>query len=335
MNRAIDIPILLFVYLLALGFTFCARNMLLKRALLDYPNERSSHKTPVPRGGGWALLAVLVPGMIISGLAEGTLANYTGLIAGVSLLAFVCWLDDRKRGGVSAGLRLGAHIVAACFGSLAFSSDQTLFGSWLPFWLDRTIMIVGWAWFMNLYNFMDGIDGITSVETVSIAVGVCLVMLASNIANPFAVTLSTLLIGACLGFLAFNWHPAKIFLGDVGSVPLGYLTGFMLLVLATNGHLAPALVLPAYYLADSGLTLIRRGLKGEKIWKAHRSHYYQCAANRTGRHDRVVMWIALANLALIVAAIGAVTQPLTGLAAGIAVVAFLLKKMHKEGHSTG
>src|SRR5262249_26313364 len=148
-----------------LGLTVRLRGLLLKRKVLDRPNARSSHSQPTPRGGGWALVIVLVLGMIAAAALQGA-AGQTGLITGTLLLALISWLDDR--GGVNAGIRLAAHIAAAFLGSLALHSDLMIFGGALPFVLDRTLMILGWAWFMNLYNFMDGIDGITSAETVAI-----------------------------------------------------------------------------------------------------------------------------------------------------------------------
>jgi UDP-N-acetylmuramyl pentapeptide phosphotransferase/UDP-N-acetylglucosamine-1-phosphate transferase len=207
---------------------------------------------------------------------------------------------------------------------------QTLFSGALPFWLDRTLMIVGWAWFINLYNFMDGIDGITCTETIAIATGACLLMTTMNINDPFLDVLTLMLTGACLGFLALNWHPAKIFMGDVGSIPLGYLTGYALLTIAIHGHLIPALILPLYYLTDSGITIAKRALRGEKIWQAHRQHFYQRAARGLGRHDQVVFYIALANIAFIFAAILAATAPLQGALCAAVIVAILLLKMHKS-----
>ncbi|MDX2027653.1 MAG: glycosyltransferase family 4 protein [Alphaproteobacteria bacterium] len=324
------------------ALTALVKRILIKRALLDHPNERSSHTMPVPRGGGWALMAVLIPGML---LTSTRLPAHTGLIAGVILLCFISWLDDRK--GVNPLLRLGIHIFVVCLAALfAFKLPYTifpfigvtptmLFGNALPFWLDRAIMIIGWAWFINLYNFMDGIDGITSVETISIATGACLVMTAANIHDPFVSTFTLLLTGACLGFLVFNWHPARIFLGDVGSVPLGFLTGFVLLTVAMQGHIIPALILPLYYLADSGITIAKRALRGEKIWQAHRQHFYQHATQGAGRHDKVVYWIIAANIGLIGAALAAIIYPWSGLAAALLIVAILLYKMHKTGIARG
>jgi len=314
-------------FVLALILTVWARNILLKRALLDHPNERSLHTIPVPRGGGWAILAVLVPGMILTGVLHNDLTSYAGVITGVIVLALVSWFDDRK--GASVTMRLSMHLFAACLGTMAFGADATLFGGGLPFWLDRLLMIVGWTWFINLYNFMDGIDGLTCAETIAIATGTCLVMTATGTSDPFVSMLTLLLTGACLGFLVLNWHPAKIFPGDVGSVPLGFLTGFILLSLAVKGHFIPALILPLYYLADSGITLAKRALRGEKVWEAHRQHFYQRAAQGFGRHDKVIYLIVIANVALISCALTAVTNLKLGFGLASAVVAILLWKMHK------
>jgi UDP-N-acetylmuramyl pentapeptide phosphotransferase/UDP-N-acetylglucosamine-1-phosphate transferase len=190
-------------------------------------------------------------------------------------------------------------------------------------------MILGWVWFTNLYNFMDGIDGITGVETILIGCGLCLVQTAASIEDPFVSFLMLCISGACLGFLTQNWHPARIFLGDVGSIPLGYLVGFCLLSLAVKGYLAAALILPLYYLADSGITITRRALRGEKIWLAHREHFYQKAALNSGRHDEVVILIALGNIGLIVAAALSIMNAIEGLMLGILIVAILLGKLHK------
>ncbi|MDE1900944.1 MAG: glycosyltransferase family 4 protein [Alphaproteobacteria bacterium] len=312
--------------------TALVRQILLRRAMLDIPNERSSHSAPVPRGGGWAIVAVMLPGLAGASFVFDHDIRQVPLIIGIMLLAGISWLDDRK--GMGAAQRLSLHLIAACLGSLAFMPDQLLLGGAVPFWLDRTVMIIGWAWFINLYNFMDGIDGITGVETVSVATGTCLVMTAAGIVDPVVSCATLLLTGACLGFLAHNWHPAKIFLGDIGSVPLGYIVAFCLITLAVHGHLIPALILPLYYLADSGITIVKRAVRGEKIWQAHRQHFYQQATRGVGRHDIVALMIAVANIGLVVAAIAAVSAPWAGGVAGVVIVAVLLKKMHKVASLT-
>jgi UDP-N-acetylmuramyl pentapeptide phosphotransferase/UDP-N-acetylglucosamine-1-phosphate transferase len=153
-------------------------------------------------------------------------------------------------------------------------------------------------------------------------------MKVAGISDPFLDYLTLVLVGVCLGFLAFNWHPAKIFLGDVGSVPLGFLVGFGLVSIAVQGHLAAALILPLYYFCDSGITLTRRALRGAKIWQAHREHFYQKAA-AVLRHDKVVIWVIAANITLIGATALSVARPWAGLLTAIVIVAVLLRKMHK------
>ena len=327
-----DITIILLSFVAALVLTFLVRKNLLRRNLLDHPNERSSHTQPVPRGGGWALLLVLIPGIIITGVLQHDIPRHAGLLTGIILLGIISWLDDK--GGVSARVRLSLHLLAATLGTLSFSQHAVLFGGFLPLHLDRAIMIIGWAWFINLYNFMDGIDGITGVETISIATGTCLLMTAIGTNDPFLATLTLLLTGSCLGFLVFNWHPAKIFLGDVGSVPLGYLIGFGLITLAVNGHLVSALILPLYYLADSGITITKRALRGEKFWEAHRQHFYQRAAKGLGRHDRVVYRITVTNIALIGLSLLALSCPVSAATLAVVIVALLLWNMHKVAHGT-
>ena len=322
-----DILVILASFIASLAFTAWVRQMLLRRNVLDQPNERSSHKIPVPRGGGWALVMVLLPGMILAGIVQHNLQTMAGLLAGIAVLTAISWLDDKR--GMSAKIRLTLHMLAAWLGTLSLPHDATLFNNALPFMLDRAILIIGWAWFINLYNFMDGIDGITGAETIAIASGVCWIMTLGNLQDPLVSLLTLLLTGASLGFLAFNWHPARIFLGDVGSVPLGYLTGFCLLSLAVRGQLIPALILPLYYLADSGITITKRALRGEKIWQAHRQHFYQQAALALGRHDFVVWRIVGANIGLILAAIVALYAPWLGLGMALLIVALLLFTLYK------
>lgn len=332
MNNYLPFTILSLSFAAGITLTVWVRRLLIRQGLFDEPNTRSLHADPVPRGGGLAILAIVIPSMIATALIQHDILRYAGLIMGVLVLAFISWLDDRQsnKGGAGVIMRLSLHLFAACLGSLAFPSQETLFGGALPFELDRALMIVGWVWFMNLYNFMDGIDGITCSETISLATGACVVMAAIGHHDMFLSVLSLILAGVCLGFLALNWYPAKIFMGDIGSVPLGFLTGYLLLVPALKGFLIPVMILPLYYIADSGITLLKRLMRGEKIWQAHREHFYQRAALGAKRHDTIVYWIVVANAALIFAALLAIVYPWYGSALAVAIVAFLLWRMHKK-----
>lgn len=262
-------------FVLVWAATAILKKFLLRHAMLDQPNDRSLHSTPVPRGGGLAVVGVILLMSVIGSAHHNAWSSSLFLIVPLAGLMLVSWLDDR--GGVAPLIRLAIHLLAALIASFAFSPSETLFGGFLPLWLDRALMILGWAWFMNLYNFMDGIDGITGSETSMIGLGVLAILFATifgstQILDPRIGIYAAMLVGAGLGFLMLNWHPAKIFLGDIGSVPLGFLTGYILLAVATQISLLTALILPLYYLADSGITLGRRLLRGEKIWQAHRQH---------------------------------------------------------------
>ncbi|HBM91279.1 MAG TPA: hypothetical protein DD400_05345 [Rhodospirillaceae bacterium] len=299
---------------------------LLEHAILDQPNARSMHTAPVPRGGGLAVIAVLGLGLIFLLPFSFLPALYLFLATGI--LSLVGWYDDKK--GASISLRLSAHLLAATLGCFALEPHAVFFEDLLPFWLDRGLIILGWVWFMNLYNFMDGIDGITSIQSICCALGIALILLISieTAFLPFA--LAALTIGSCGGFLLFNWHPAKVFLGDVGSVPLGFIVGFLLLTIGIQGYPWAALILPLYYLADSGITLTKRLLRREKIWKPHRQHFYQLAAASIGNHHRVVLWILLTNIALIALSLFSLFSSLWAFFISLIVVALLLKKMHKS-----
>ena len=268
------------------------------RQILDHPNERSSHSLPIPRGGGLAVVPVVAAMLILTVLVgpDGVGPGDSGILApgilaaGALVLMAVSWLDDRHGLAPLPRLLLQAAIIAAAL--VGLPTQALVFHGLLPPWGDRLLAGLGWLWFVNLYNFMDGIDGITGVETAAIGFGIALV---SDQPIPQAVGIGA----AGIGFLVWNWHPARIFLGDSGSIPLGFVLGGLLLHLATGGHLAAALILPAYYLADATLTLLWRLKDGETVWQAHRRHFYQRAVQGGKSHSQVALAILAGNLALI------------------------------------
>ena len=183
-------------------------------------------------------------------------------------------------------------------------------------------------WFVNLVNFMDGIDWMTVAEFVPVTGAIVLISLAGTIGLLPALVAAALL-GATLGFAPFNKPVAQLFLGDVGSLPMGLLLGWLLLQLAGKGHLAAALILPLYYLADATLTLVRRIAKGERIWQAHRTHFYQRATDNGFTVAEIITRVFLVNLALAALALVTVAAPsivvsLAALAGAAAIVAWLL-----------
>jgi UDP-N-acetylmuramyl pentapeptide phosphotransferase/UDP-N-acetylglucosamine-1-phosphate transferase len=295
-------------------------NWLRQKAILDLPNDRSSHSVPTPRGGGLAVMAVVLVVWLGLGLRTGSPDGLSIVIPGAALLMGLSWLDDRK--GLSPLPRFIIQGGVVGLGLLALPPGP-IFQGWLPFWLDRGLAFLVWLWFVNLFNFMDGIDGITGVETVAIAIGIALLAHLAAL-HPDYILLALVLGAAALGFLVWNWHPAKLFLGDVGSVPLGFLLGWLLLDMAALGLWAGALILPAYYLADATLTLLKRAWRREKVWQAHRSHFYQQAVQKGLGHADVCLKIALADLALVAMAVVGIERPLPALVSSLLIVVLLL-----------
>jgi len=302
---------------LAAGFgsailTALMRDWLRRRAILDRPGERSSHATPVPRGAGLAVVAVLAVAWL--GLAAyGATPADTVVVALLALaLALISFVDDLR--GLPVAFRLVAHFAAAFIALAFFPRDALVFQGLLPLPLDRAAAALLWVWFVNLYNFMDGIDGITGVETVSIGLGVAIV---SFVGGHDLAAAALVGVAVALGFLRFNWQPASVFLGDAGSVPLGYVMGWLLLVLARDGLWAPALILPLYYLADATVTLARRARRGEPLWRAHRDHFYQRAL-RGNDHAAVALLVLAGDVGLAALALLALVQP--PIAVGLAIL---------------
>lgn len=296
-----------------------------KRQILDLPNERSSHSRPTPRGGGLAVSTVIL--VVWLGLAcrdGGATGGVWPAIAAVVVLMGVSWMDDK--GGLPARLRLAAHGLAALVGLAAWPSALLFCQGWLPFWADRLVALGAWVWFINLFNFMDGIDGISGVEAASVALGLTGISLFGS-AGGIDAALAATVAGAALGFLVWNWHPAKIFLGDCGSVPIGYLLGWLLLSAAAHGHWAAALILPAYYLTDATLTLIRRAMRHEQLFRAHRQHFYQQAVQGGATHARVARLILVANAVLVLLAWASALEPLPALLVAGLDVWFLLRHL--------
>jgi UDP-N-acetylmuramyl pentapeptide phosphotransferase/UDP-N-acetylglucosamine-1-phosphate transferase len=304
-----------------------------KHALMDHPNERSSHTVPTPHGGGVAIIAVILPCWAFA--AMNSMAFPPGemvvVLAGAATLAIFSYIDDVRP--LSPALRFGVQAMAVAAALWAMPGEGPFFGDLLPYWLDQAIALIGWLWFVNLYNFMDGIDGLSGSQTVAMALGIAL-LAAFGIVSADFLPLSLVLIGTCLGFLIWNWHPAKIFMGDVGSVPLGFLFGWVLLSLAQQGFFISALILALYYLGDATITLLRRAARGEKVWQPHREHFYQKAVQRGLRHDQATSAILLCNGLLIgLAYSAALGWPLPSLIAAIMTVSGTLIYLQGKGAS--
>jgi UDP-N-acetylmuramyl pentapeptide phosphotransferase/UDP-N-acetylglucosamine-1-phosphate transferase len=276
------------------------------RSILDIPNNRSSHTIPTPKGGGAVLIIIAAIGWLIittMGPAPPSFTEIAVLLAITLSLAAMSWVDDLK--GLSALLRLSAHLAGTTAAYMVMPKDALLFQGLVSPFIEGVIIILAWVWFINLFNFMDGIDGISGIETIIISAGVVLLSLFAPKLLPLA-PYGAVLAGAAMGFLIWNWFPAKIFLGDVGSAPLGYLIGWLLISTANAGEWLAALILPAYYLADATITLIRRIMRKQKFWLAHREHFYQQAVSKGRSHGHVSLTVLLVGIVLIFCSLASV-----------------------------
>ncbi|WP_436785325.1 MraY family glycosyltransferase [Stutzerimonas frequens] len=285
------------------GLTYCLRRYALSRSLMDVPNARSSHSVPTPRGGGVAIVLsffLSLPVLALLGAVGWELTwALLGAGAGVAVLGF---LDDH--GHIAARWRLLGHFAGAVWAlfwlgglpPLSFFS-VTLDMAWLGYMLAVFYLV----WLLNLYNFMDGIDGIASVEAICVCLGGALlygILGSAGSIEPIAYALPLLLACAVVGFLFWNFPPARIFMGDAGSGFLGITLGIFSIQAAWS---APQLfwswlILLGVFIVDATVTLLRRMLRGDRLYEAHRSHAYQYASRHFGRHLPVTLGVGAVNL---------------------------------------
>ena len=266
---------------------------------LDQPNARSLHEVPVPRTGGLAVLAGLAVGAVILAAAGSRVSIGAPAVAWLGAaalaLAVVSLLDDSK--GVSPAIRLGVHLAACAAAVLALDLSIESPRRILPGALAASLTVVALAWFVNLYNFMDGMDGLAG----SMAVIGCgfLAIGAARAGDSSRAVASLTVSAASAGFLVSNLPPARIFLGDVGSIPLGFFCGALSLYGVSRGDFSarfPVLVF-SLFLFDATFTLARRFLRGELPWRAHRDHLYQRLVLAGWSHKTVLAWAVAAMAA--------------------------------------
>ncbi|WP_339526732.1 MraY family glycosyltransferase [Pseudomonas sp. EL_65y_Pfl2_R96] len=289
--------LLVVVFAVSWGLTRVLRRYALSRSLMDIPNERSAHSVPTPRGGGVSIVvAFLLALPVLSLLGVLPLPALMALVGAGVLIAVIGFADDH--GHIAARWRLLGHFIAA---------------AWVLFWLNGLAPIallgvsldLGWVgsilgaiylvWMLNLYNFMDGIDGLASVEAITVCLGICLVYGVAGTAE--LVWAPLMLVVAVAGFLCWNFPPARIFMGDAGSGFLGIILGAMALQAAWSKPelIWSWLILLGVFIVDATWTLVRRLIGGDKVYQAHSSHAYQKAARRWG-HKAVTISVAVINV---------------------------------------
>ncbi|MDF3238304.1 glycosyltransferase family 4 protein [Pseudomonas veronii] len=290
--------LVLIAVVLSFVLTAALRRYALAKSIIDIPNARSSHSVPTPRGGGVAIVLTFLftlPFLVIAELAP--LSVVIALGGAGALVALVGFMDDH--GHIAARWRLLGHFVASGWalfwlGGLpqvsAFGLEVNLL------WFGQFIAILYLVWMLNLYNFMDGIDGIASIEAISACLGACLLYWLAGFEG--LMWLPMLLAAAVAGFLFWNFPPARIFMGDAGSGFLGITLGILSIqaAWASSQLLWAWLILLGVFVVDATFTLIRRLVRGDKVYEAHRSHAYQFASRRFGRHLPVTLAVAGVNL---------------------------------------
>lgn len=288
----------LMILSLSFTLTWALRRYALANSLIDIPNARSSHSIPTPRGGGVAIVLAFLAALLIMPLLSTISWSWAVALGGSGLLiAVVGFLDDH--GHIAARWRLLAHFLAAAWALFWLEGDLvlqlpgvTLEIVWFVYLLAAFFLV----WLLNLYNFMDGIDGIASIEALTCCLGGALLywLLGHNEQIPALLFLAA----AVAGFLYWNFPPAKIFMGDAGSGFLGLMMG----VLAVTAAMVEPqllwswLILLGVFILDATWTLFRRLARGDKIYEAHRSHAYQYASRHYGAHLPVTLAVLAINI---------------------------------------
>ncbi len=301
-----------------------------RRFALAVPTARSSHQGLTPQWGG---LPVIVVTLALAALVTFLDPSFSGeierqlylVLAGVLLLLGLGVADDIH--SLTAGTKLIVQVFAIGLVIAGLPNSLRLLPM-APLWMERSLIFLGLLWSVNLTNFMDGIDWIMVAEVVPVTGGVALIAALGNL-PPQGVVVASALGGALLGFAPFNRPVAHLFLGDMGSMPIGLLIGWLLLLVAGAGYSVAAVLLPLYFLSDASVTLLRRIWRRERVWEGHRTHFYQRASDNGFSNMQIVARIFAVNLVLVglAALTVAIESPaisMAALVAGVTVVTALL-----------
>ncbi|MGH2433521.1 MAG: MraY family glycosyltransferase [Pseudomonas sp.] len=283
---------------LAWAITWGLRAYALARNVVDVPNERSSHTVPTPRGGGVAIVVTFLIAMLwLSTVHQLDIRLSVAMFGAGFAIAVLGFLDDH--GHIHAKWRLLCHFLIAgwaiaCLGGVP---PIVLLGREFDLgWVANILALLYLVWLTNLYNFMDGIDGIASIEAITCCFSACGIYYLVNLPDLAASPL--VLAAAVIGFLVWNFPTARIFMGDAGSGFLGLMLGIISIHAAFSSFnlFYSWIILLGVFVVDATFTLMRRLLRGEKVYEAHRSHAYQYAARHFGKHTSVTIGVMVINL---------------------------------------
>ena len=279
-----------------------------KYSIIDLPTNRSNHKIPTPKCAG----VIIIPIVIISTIIffyfkENIHYQWISILLLCLFLGMISFIDDLKN--LSVKTRLLSQVFIISLSLLIYSESISSDLLSLPFVYEKyfplittllfLLFLISWIWIINLYNFMDGIDGLTALQVCTVAICVNFLSIFGYINEEYQI-FSLILFSVYLAFYKFNKSPAKIFMGDVGSIPSGYLVGFIMISsFLTNGVLLPLIIVNMYYILDSTSTLLIRIVKKENIFAAHSDHFYQKMIRKGYQHSVVIKWIFGLNLILL------------------------------------
>lgn len=278
--------------------------VLKRKQLLDIPNQRSNHTAPTPRGAGIVLIPLLMLSILVIAMLlppSPIQQQLTVLAIALLVLCVLGWRDDIRALPARIRLLVQAICTLAMVGMLSMHEPLDII-PFLPAVAEYALLALAWLWFTNLTNFMDGIDGITSAETLFLHLSMAYFF---SLLPDSEIWLLLCIVASAIiaGFVPLNWHKARIFLGDSGSIPLGFLTMFLLVQLVLGGQLGIALILPAYFVLDATFTLYTRWRRGEVLSEGHSLHFYQRALRRPLTHAQVVERVMGINTILLCFAI--------------------------------
>lgn len=281
------------------------------RNFFDLPNLRSSHKNPVPKGGGLVFMTIILVGWFLLSITQNSPVPQI-IIISAAAIAVLSFIDDVRPLSPWFRLFVQALLCAAALNTLA--EDQSVFHADLPFSVDRFLAFIALIWFCNLYNFMDGIDGIAASEALFICIA--LILIGGAVGWHFH-SYGAVIIGAMIAFLYYNWSPAKIFMGDVGSIGLGFLLGYLLLQLAISGGLIAALIIPMYFVFDTTMILLIRMYRGYQMFIPHRTFSIHHSVDGGRSHAGTVRVIMITNVVLFALAYSSLIYPGTSFLAAL------------------
>ena len=289
---------LLVVFVSSVIFTGLVRQYALWKNVLDIPNHRSSHTVPTPRGGGIAMVLVYLFSLAYQLNQNGFSDEQLALMIGGGIIAFTGFLDDHH--SLSARWRLLVQVVISVFMVLSAGELPTvnIFDRAVhPDVVAYPVLVLTLVWMTNLYNFMDGIDGLAGIEVVSVCLIISTIYHLTGF-TPNDGNAVLLLAASAGGFLVWNFPPAKIFMGDVGSGFIGLLLGGLMLRDAAKEpkYLFVWLILLAVFIVDATMTLLYRIYMKERFYEAHKTHAFQYASRMMGSHKKVTISVVCINL---------------------------------------